>query len=83
MKTIRHLALYLCTLFASAALPAQAQLLSTYDLSKAPGSASDAPQVLAYGAVTQDGLGRTVLAGDINGDGIDDLIVGAGGADVG
>jgi hypothetical protein len=55
----------------------------TYDLNKAPGAAADAPHVKAYGRNAHDGFGRVMRSGDINGDGIDDLIVGTPGADVG
>ena len=48
----------------------------TYDLTKAPGTAVDAPNVLAYGASSGAQTGDVVRAADINGDGVDDLIVG-------
>ena len=65
------------------ATPARAQSFqAVYDLTKVPGSAPDAPNVVAYGAVARDRLG-SVRAGDLNGDGVDDLIVAAGSADVG
>lgn len=55
----------------------------TYDLGKTAGSAVDAPNVLAFGKSAGDNFGRVIRAGDITGDGIDDLIMGAPGADAG
>lgn len=37
----------------------------------------DAPDLLIFGAVDGDNLGAGVAAGDLNGDGVDDIIVGA------
>jgi subtilisin-like proprotein convertase family protein len=51
-------------------------LQPTYDLNKNPGTLPDAPNVTAYGT-NLGGFGETVRVGDINGDGIGDLIVGA------
>lgn len=64
------------------ALPASAALLPTYDFSKTVGT-SGAPNVLIYGKTSGDELGRIVRVGDVNGDGIDDLIVATTFADVG
>ncbi len=55
----------------------------TYSLTKVPGTAVDAGNVLVYGRVPGSGIGTTVRSGDLNGDGIDDLIVGAHSDDVG
>jgi hypothetical protein len=52
-------------IFGSASLPAQIDL------------ALDAPDVAASGESEGDNFGFTVAAGDVNGDGIDDAIVGA------
>ena len=53
--------------------------MKDYDLAKSPGTAADAPGVVAYGA---DGFaGSAMLAADINGDHMDDLIMGAESAD--
>lgn len=49
----------------------------TYDLSLPPFSASNSVDVLAYGRFNNDLFGSSVRAGDINGDGVDDLIVGS------
>jgi hypothetical protein len=43
----------------------------------------DAPHVRGFGKTAQDGFGRVMRSGDINGDGIDDLIIGTPGADAG
>lgn len=56
---------------------------STYDLALAPGSAGNAVTSLASGRLTNDGLGRVVRTGDLNGDGLADLIVASAMADVG
>lgn len=48
----------------------------TFDVDGVPG-----PDVIVYGADPGDRLGSGVAAGDVNGDGIDDLILGAPGAD--
>ena len=76
--------LTLCAVLMTCAPYAAAQgFLPTYDLNKAPGSAADAAHVLAYGATAGDEFGQVIRAGDINGDGVADLIVGAGRATVG
>jgi hypothetical protein len=41
----------------------------------------DTPGLAVYGADASDWLGEAVAAGDLNGDGIDDLLLGARGAD--
>lgn len=65
-------------------MTAQAQSLqATYDLNQLPGSATDAADVSVFGKTAADGLGRVVMAADLNGDGVDDLIIGTGTADVG
>jgi hypothetical protein len=56
---------------------------STYDLALPPGSADNAVTSLASGRLANDGLGRVVRTGDLNGDGLADLIVASAMADVG
>lgn len=47
------------------------------DLNLAPGSTTNAPGVTAYGRAAGERMGSSIHAGDINGDGLTDLIVGA------
>lgn len=56
---------------------------STYDLALPPGSAGNAVTCLASGRLTNDGLGRVVRSGDLNGDGLVDLILASALADAG
>ena len=53
------------------------------DLNLAPGTATNAPGVTAYGRTASERMGTSIHAGDINGDGIADFIAGAEWADVG
>lgn len=55
----------------------------TYDLALPPGSADNAVTSLASGRLVNDGLGRVVRSGDLNGDGRADLIVASALADAG
>ena len=55
----------------------------TYDLALPPGSADNAVTSLASGRLVNDGLGRVVRSGDLNGDGLADLIVASALADAG
>ncbi|HRJ10918.1 MAG TPA: choice-of-anchor D domain-containing protein, partial [Prosthecobacter sp.] len=54
-----------------------------YDLAKPPGASLDAPSILAHGKLPGDGFGRVIRTGDVNGDGIEDLIVGSATASAG
>lgn len=68
----------------AAVLPATALSLEpNYNLALDPGSVASAPAWAAHGAVAGDGFGSIVEKGDLNGDGIVDLIVVASEADPG
>jgi hypothetical protein len=47
------------------------------DLNLAPGSDTNAPDITAYGRASSDRMGSSIHSSDINGDGVDDLIIGA------
>jgi hypothetical protein len=47
------------------------------DLNPSRDLAVDAPDVIVYGALTEDRLGEDVGAGDVNGDGIEEMILAA------
>ena len=49
----------------------------SYDLALAPASGDTSPSLRVYGAQANDNLGRVVRTGDLNGDGVEDLIIGS------
>lgn len=53
-------------------------LNTEYDAAKDPGSAVDAVDAKVYGRLTGDALGQNVRMADLNGDGLDDLVLSSG-----
>lgn len=61
------------------------QFQSSYDLAFDPASGDTSPALRVFGRQANDGLGRVVRSGDLNGDGLTDLIIASAsaGADAG
>lgn len=84
MKSKNHLIAITLIIFISLAVAAWAQLPSTIDLNVAPGTEStDVTRVYGddSGDILGSGLSHGIAFGDVNGDGIDDVIIGADSAD--
>lgn len=64
---------------------AEPQFQSGYDLALDPASGDTSPALRVYGRQANDNLGRVVRTGDLNGDGLTDLIIASAsaGADAG
>ena len=74
---------WLATLWLAGA--SEPQFQSSYDLAFDPASGDTSPALRIYGRQANDGLGRVVRTGDLNGDGLGDLIIASAdaGADAG
>jgi hypothetical protein len=77
---VRLLLVLGCLAAVSLAGASEPQFQTSYDLSLDPASGDTSPAVRMFGRLANDGLGRAVRTGDLNGDGLEDLIVGSDGA---